>query len=303
MNNSELVQNFQILRDYYAKKRDRFRSAAYARAVRALSRLPEIKTTEDVKGIKGIGKTLTAKIEEYLSTGKINKVESIKDEVNDVHPFEKIFGVGPKTSYRLQSMGFRTISDLKSNTHVLTNQQKTGLKYYYELLEKIPRIKITALSIIIKYLIDKTFGRDTYQMDVAGSYRRGKPFSGDIDILITSEYFTLEQLVSMLTRYDIITDTLSMRNTKFMGIAKCPGQKRPHYRLDIEFLPREEYFSGLLYFTGSKELNVEMRLIAKNKGYLLNEHGLFRNGRRLPIDSERDIFDKLEIEYLMPTDR
>jgi len=303
MTNSELVENFTILSDYYTKKRDIFRQQAYSRAVNILKRLPEIHTVEDVKGIKGIGKNITAKIEEYLNTGKISAVESVRYEVEDIHPFERIFGVGPKTSKKLQSMGFKTINDLKSNNHILTNQQRIGLKYYNELLKKIPRIQIQALSIIIRYIFDKEFGKGKYNMDVAGSYRRKKLFSGDIDILITSDFFNMRDIVDVLKKYNIIADTLSMKQTKFMGIGKCPGNKKNHYRLDIQFLPKEEYGSGLLYFTGSKEFNVQMRQIAKNKCLLLNEHGLFKNGIRIKVNTERDIFDKLGVKYLEPKDR
>jgi len=301
--NQELIDNFDILKKYYQQKDDRFRYRAYARAVNTIRRFPKITNISQVKNTKGIGKTITAKIREFLETGKINKVEIIKDEITEIHPFEKIFGIGPVTSKKLQKKGFNTISQLRQNKNILTKQQQIGLKYYYELLEKIPRIKISALEYIIRLILNREFGKNTYKMDIAGSYRRGKMFSGDIDLLITSKIFNIYDVVNVLKEYDLITDTLSMKNTKFMGIAKCPGKEKPHYRLDIEFLPENEYATGLLYFTGSKEFNIEMRAHAKKMGYILNEHGLFTNSKKIEINYEKDVFDILNLEYSAPNKR
>src|SRR5438128_2693418 len=72
-----------------------------------------------------------------------------------------------------------------------------------------------------------------------------------------------------------LSDTLSMRKEKFMGVVSCPAKNSPHYRLDIEFVHPNSYGAALLYFTGSKEFNVMMRANAKKRGFLLNEHGLY----------------------------
>ena len=75
----------------------------------------------------------------------------------------------------------------------------------------------------------------------------------------------------------------------------------PFRRIDIRFVPYESYFSALLYFTGSAELNKKMRQIAKIKKLKLSEYGLFKeNGDKIIINDERDVFNILEIEYLVP---
>lgn len=302
MDNELLIKKFTILKDYYSNENDKFRSLTYSRAIQIIKNLPKITSIEQVKNIKGFGKTLTGQLQEFLNTGEIEKVKSIIGKMNKKHPFEKIFGIGPVKSKYLQNLGINTISELKAHKSILTRQQQIGLKYYYELLEKIPRIKIQVLEIIIRYVIKKELGKN-YKMDIAGSYRRGEKFSGDIDIIITSKNFSLNDLVKTLEKYSIITDILSMKQTKFMGIVTCPGQSMQHYRLDIEFLPKEEYITGLLYFTGSKLTNIFMRYEAKKLGYLLNEHGLFKDGKRISVKNEKDIFSKLNLAYIKPEKR
>ncbi len=87
--------------------------------------------------------------------------------------------------------------------------------------------------------------------------------------------------------------------TKYMGFAKY--KDNPYRRIDIRFIPYDSYYSALLYFTGSAELNKKMRIIAKKEGYKLSEYGLTKNdGSRVPVKSEHDIFEALKIEYLIP---
>ena len=70
------------------------------------------------------------------------------------------------------------------------------------------------------------------------------------------------------------------------------------HRIDIRFVPYKSWYSAILYFTGSKELNKKMRMIAKSMGYILNEYGLFNKKKMIEIKSEKDIFTILNMEYI-----
>lgn len=77
-------------------------------------------------------------------------------------------------------------------------------------------------------------------------------------------------------------------------------------RIDFLYTPRSEYPFALLYFTGSKLLNIKMRKIAKNdKELSLNEKGFFKGTKMIDdnFNSEEDIFDYLGMKYLKPLDR
>ena len=96
--------------------------------------------------------------------------------------------------------------------------------------------------------------------------RRGLPSSGDIDVLLTHKHFNstdekkqnpyLEPVVKHLEKIKFITDIMSLGDTKFMGV--CNVEK--HFRrLDIRLLPKDQYYCGILYFTGSDMFNKNMR--------------------------------------------
>jgi DNA polymerase/3'-5' exonuclease PolX len=315
-NKKGIITNFQILVKYYTQINDRFRVQAYTNAIRAIHNVdkPDITSVKDVTNISGIGKQTLSKISEYLDTGRINKAEEVKsyiidvvssDHANVIRLLSSVMDIGPKTAEKLYKAGIRTLDDLRANPQILTRSQLIGLKYYYDLHTRIPRDYVYIFSLMCRYIFTATFGKNSYMMEVAGSYRRGAETSGDIDFLITSEQINLKQIVEVLTKKGVIVENISGANSKekFMGIVHCPGGGMFHFHLDIVFLPKDEWGSGLLYFTGSKAFNITMRAKAKRLGYQLDQHGLWNNGKKLSINTEEEIMKVLNIPYVLPTKR
>lgn len=111
-----------------------------------------------------------------------------------------------------------------------------------------------------------------------------------------------------------ITDTLSKGDTKFMGVCQLPQdeeeeEEHSHRRIDIRLIPKDQYYCGVLYFTGSDIFNKNMRTHALEKGFTLNEYTIRplgvtgMAGEPLPVDSEKDIFDYIQWKYREPKDR
>ncbi len=73
--------------------------------------------------------------------------------------------------------------------------------------------------------------------------------------------------------------------------------------------PSEQYHCALLYFTGNDQLNRHMRIVAQDQGYKLNEYSIQKVGstgvlsKPLPVTSEKDIFDYLQMDYKEPNQR
>ena len=151
----------------------------------------------------------------------------------------------------------------------------------------------------------------TLVLDIVGSYRRGEPSSGDIDVLIklpsdkTIDFGkqVLTDIVKLMTTEGYVIDTLALGNKKFMGISKVGEHAR---RLDIMITPEENYGFAIMYFTGSMKFNIGMRQIALNKGYSMNEYGLtpLRGIQPAPfLASEEDIFKFLGLQVIHPKKR
>jgi DNA polymerase/3'-5' exonuclease PolX len=164
------------------------------------------------------------------------------------------------------------------------------------------------------YQLDDT---NKYIFEICGSFRREKPTSGDIDVLITKldtssdshdDINHLERFIKRLKKpiksnnnQPLLADDITDKNyeTKYMGFAKY--KDNPFRRIDIRYVNHDVYPSAMLYFTGSAELNLKMRKIAKSMKLKLSEYGLTKeDGTKLKIQSEYDVFKILKIEYLAP---
>ena len=66
----------------------------------------------------------------------------------------------------------------------------------------------------------------------------------------------------------------------------------PFRRLDIRLLPYDQYYSGILYFTGSDQFNKAMRAHAIEQGFTLNEYSIRPIDKGIKINSDISVFDK-----------
>jgi len=318
-NKQAIIDNFQILVQYYKQEGDRWRERAYNLAIVAIRGMdvPDITNIKQVKNVPNLGKQSVEKINEYLETGQIEKVEEVKQllvkekENNQIltnqrilGKFASVLGAGEKTAEKWWNAGMRSLDDLRKNPQLLTHQQKIGLKYYDDLHTRIPREYITTFQLMIRYILAKEVGVNGYELAIAGSYRRGNKTSGDIDILVTSKRLTLKRIVEILKKWQVITDVISMQQEKFMGIAHCPSGQYFYFHVDIVFLPKEQWGAGLLWFTGSKAFNIMMRAKAKKMGYTLNQRGLFnKDGDQIPVYTEKEIMRALHMKWTPPEER
>tara|TARA_B110000967_G_C18636699_1_gene436399 strand:- start:257 stop:781 length:525 start_codon:yes stop_codon:yes gene_type:complete len=151
------------------------------------------------------------------------------------------------------------------------------------------------------------------KMVICGSYRRMKPTSGDIDVLLYSDIneindSLLPTFLKILKSKKFITDSLTSFDnpTKYMGFCKLKQYNR---RIDIRLIPKINLGSAMLYFTGSGDFNKSMRTFALKKGFTINEYGIYRlkkdrsKGFRIKTQTEQDIFNVLKLVYVEPKDR
>lgn len=297
-------------------KSNYFRLRQIKNIINIIKKYPtEIKQGSDIKHIKGIGSGTTTRIDEILTTNKLSEIYLSKtdDTLNDL---TDIHGIGNiKALELIKSHNITSIKELqtaiKNNLIQVNDQILMGLKYHKIYKKNIPRHEITKID---KYLHKVLFSiNQNTHLIICGSYRRQSPTSNDIDILITdptakykiNDNNLLTIFVNTLKKEKFIVDDLTHVNpqTKYMGF--CKLNKYPVRRIDIRFVPDESYYPALLYFTGSGEFNQQMRNIAKELGYKLNEYGLFHinTNEKVKVTSEIDIFNKLGMEYLEPRER
>ena len=188
--------------------------------------------------------------------------------------------------------------------------QRAGLKYYEDILERIPRSEIDEYNALFKTEFNKV-ATEGSEYEIVGSYRRGAHTSGDIDVIITSDDATMfSKFIDALLEKQVILEVLSRGKTKCLVIARLLNHKTAR-RVDFMYTSKQEYPFAVLYFTGSKTFNTVMRGHALKLGVSLNEHGLYTKQvgkeKEEKIDTvfnnEKDIFDYLKLDYKEPVDR
>ena len=254
---------------------------------------------------KSAAKLLTKGIKvEYL----LEEFESLKSK----NLFPKYKNIEELFSFYSNSKRNDFIKKLLKDTKYLKElnyNQIVGLKYYKDIQERIPRKEIEQFEKVVTIILKKY---PNIIFKICGSYRRGNLDSGDIDILISnkeSDKSCILAFVKILIELEILVDHLTINGeNKYMGLGKIPNvQYKVFRRIDIKYVNISSFATSLLYFTGSRNLNTEMRSKAISKGYKLNEYGLYwnkkDNKKQLYTPTEESVFKHLDIEYLEPEKR
>ena len=274
--NNDFINILSKLEDLMKKKGENFRARAYTKAKEAIILFNEpITEVNQLKGIKGIGNTILTKLQEYIDTGTLSVLEKAKN--NPIFIFTEVYGIGPKKAEELvKKQNVTTILELRERQDELLNDvQKKGLKYYEDVLKRIPRKEIDTYEKELKKIFDKVKNKDS-TFEIMGSYRRGAKDSGDIDICISDsndDSGVFNKFIDALIEKGILIEVLSRGNTKSLGISKL--RRKPARRIDFMFTKHNELAFALLYFTGSKEFNTVMRKRALDMGYSMNEHVVY----------------------------
>jgi DNA ligase (NAD+) len=315
------------------EKSAKFKARAYKKAQETIMGFNEDIIAQDgvivnrktLQSLPNIGDTIMKKLDEYVKTGTLALIE--REKSNPIHVLSQIYGIGAVKAADLVKMGITNLDQLRARqAELLNDNQRTGLKYYDDILARIPRSEIeqyydvfagafttaTGTSIAATANAATATASTDSRFEIVGSFRRGAFDSGDIDVIITSKNdVVFKAFIDILIKEGIILPdgVLSRGKTKCLVVARLPGNPIAR-RVDFLYTSVEEYPFSVLYFTGSKLFNTSMRARAQTLGYTLNEHGIYMMEGKTKGDkvdkvfkTEKDIFDFLHMGYKEPKDR
>ncbi|KAF9769498.1 hypothetical protein IL306_013105 [Fusarium sp. DS 682] len=334
--NARTIEILQSMADYYNRVDDHWRTTAYRRAISILKRQEtKITTAEEAQRLPSVGTRLAQKIEEIVTTDRLQRLEYTEKEPMDeaLQLFLGIYGVGNSQAQQWLAQGFRTLDDLKAKAKLSPNQL-IGIEHYHDLNTRIPRREVEALGTVVKRSAQRVDPQ--VELIIGGSYRRGAETSGDIDFIITKSNTEssaelrpfLDSLVQRLEAEEFLVARLASSRSvsdgsKWHGccvLPKITGLNDENYkpvwrRIDFLLVPESEMGAALIYFTGNDIFNRSMRLLASKKGMRLNQRGLYKDVMRGPQRvkvtegelvegrDERKIFDILGVKWREPHER
>ncbi|MCC7460036.1 MAG: DNA polymerase/3'-5' exonuclease PolX, partial [Proteobacteria bacterium] len=285
-----------------------FKIRAFENAVRALETFSDdfddLVKNKKLQTIPGIGKGISADIEEFYQTGTVKA----RDEIKQKYPetlFEllKVPNLGPKKVKALfEQLDIKSLGELEyaCMENRLVQLPGFGEKTQKKILDGIQFLKKNKglylyADVIgqVQELVDhmRTW-KEIDQISIAGSLRRGKEVVHDADVVCSSA--SPEKVMDHFTKNKFVGTVTSKGDTKSSVVLKTG------FPVDLRVVAPEEFPYALHHFTGSKEHNTWMRGLAKEKDLKMNEYGLWRDEKIVPCKSEEDIFKALGLSYVPP---
>jgi len=287
---------------------DRYRVASYRDAAMRIDHLGE--AIEDVAregrldDIHGVGKSIAAKVSEYLSTGRIAALEERRSRVPAAAlTLMKVPGIGPRRALLIaRELGVKSIEDLEQalRERKVAQLPRVGTKVAAHILEELSRISSrsqrlplgVAMSAAQEAVRELERSSAVLEITPAGSIRRMCETIGDKDILVSST--KPEAAIAAFTTMPLVKEVLASGETRASVLSHADLQ------IDLRVVPPESYGAALQYFTGSKEHNIKLRELAIRRGLKLNEYGVFREETRIAGQTEEDVYAALGLPWLPP---
>lgn len=315
MTNAQIAETFELLADLLEfQGANSFRVRAYRNSARAIRDYHESIAAlcetdpKRLESIDGIGESTAHKCVELVQTGSLKQLDELRAKVPEsVLALLRIPGLGPKKAAAL--FHELKISSLDALRAACEAGQVRGLKGFGAKTEQaiLDGMAIAAAANQRIYWADADQIADALrehlaacqgvrQLELAGSYRRGRETVGDLDVLVDST--NPAEVMDRFGQFPGVADVIGRGETK-MSVRLGTG-----LQIDLRVVPAESFGAALQYFTGSKDHNVVLRGLAKQRGLKINEYGVFRvtDSGEEPIAgaTEADVYATLDLPCFPP---
>jgi len=293
------------------KGENAFKIRAYRGAAETIAAWPDAVARLDdaqLRDLPGIGKDLAKKIRELAETGSCQFHQELLQEFpSTILDLLRLQGVGPKTVALLYSaLNIHTLDDLEAAARDgrLRSLRGMGAKKEALILKALEERQRDAgrhllsdttstAAELVAWLRERAPGAELIPV---GSLRRGCDTCGDLDVLAIGAD---PSLMHAFVQYPKVERVLGQGETK-SSVRLAGG-----YQADVRVVARESRGAAMQYFTGSKAHNIVLRDRAIQRGYKLNEYGLFTiaDDTRVAGESEESIYRALGLAYIEPERR
>lgn len=278
---------------------------------------------QDLTELPGIGKDLAEKIGTILQEGSLPMLRELeKTTSSGLTELARLPGLGPKKIKILaKELGIKNIQDLQkaAKENRLLEVEGFAHKTQEKILEHIEqykknstlgqeeqRLQRVAVSPMVETLINYVKKiKGVKRVEAAGSFRRKKETVGDVDLLVAfSEESTggntpaSDKIMRAFEKFPRVREVLSQGDKRSTVLMESGTGST--LQVDLRLIPEESWGAAFLYFTGSKEHNIELRRRAQEKKLKLNEYGVFKGKKRVAGLTEDEIYSSLDLPYIPP---
>ncbi|HWI16718.1 MAG TPA: DNA polymerase/3'-5' exonuclease PolX [Vicinamibacterales bacterium] len=308
LDNKAVARTLLEIADLLELKGDNpFKIRAYRNAADIVSHAAEAVSSLDEAGLRGwngIGKDLAVRIREITITGDCEIRRDLLTEFPaTLLDVMRLQGVGPKTVAVLyRELGVKSLEDLATAARAgrVRGIKGMGSKKEQLILQAIEERQRFAgrhllsratdmADAIVAHLKEQA---PTAEISTVGSVRRGAETSGDLDILASGADTSL---TDAFTTFPLVERVLANGGTKASILL------RGGFQADLRIVTADQRGAAMQYFTGSKAHNIALRDRALDRGWKLNEYGLFdADDKAIAGATEESIYTALGLVYIEP---
>lgn len=311
MTNVRIAEKLDLLADLMEFTGvDAFRLRAYRNAARVIVAHPQsiadllAENPDALLAIDGIGASIAQKCATLVSTGGLPQLdELVKTIPTSVLDMLRVPNLGPKKAAILyKELSITTLDQLKAaceagHVRVLKRfGEKTeaiilkGLTIAEAANQRLPWAQADQIATALRHHFADC--PSLRKLELAGSYRRGKETVGDLDLLVVSD-----DADTVMDRFGTFPDidAVHARGDTKMSVRLSTG-----LQIDLRVVPDASFGAALQYFTGSKEHNVILRGLAKQRGLRINEYGVFQDETAIAGATEEEVYATLNLPAFPP---
>ena len=311
--NEQIAELFDNMGTLLEMKGDTvFKIRAYQRAARTIEQLSSplaqaVENGEDLTKIPGVGKAISEKIAEFISTGQVSAYEKLVEELPPgVLDLKEIPGVGPKMAMAIsQQLGISTVDGVAEAAADgrLSQLPRMGKRAAEGILRHINAFKemgsrtpigeaLPVAEQVMSALREQC--PEIGQLFPVGSLRRWEETIGDIDLIGTSP--NPESVGDALVALPMVKDVLVHGPKKTSVVVESGIQ------IDLRIAEPEAFGAMLQYFTGSQQHNIRLRDFANRQGLSLNEYGITNTESGLVEEfaDEESFYARLGLPWMPP---
>jgi len=286
-----------------------FKVSAYRKAAANLETFEDdINAVSDFTQIKGIGKGVAEVLEDIRAHHESSLLKTLKEQVPEGFiQMLKIRNLGAKKIVKINdALGITTVDELKAaclNNEIsaLAGFGKkseenilSGIEEMLTMTEKLSIYQVHQFTQMIDAALAQIDEIDRFS--VVGSFRRRNEFSKDIDYIV--ETSNRETVKAQLTALPFV------KKVELAGDEKVTIQAEREdliTTVDFRFTDSDGYAHMLQHFTGSKEHNIRIRQLAKERNEKISEYGITTDdGNLIQMQSEAEIYQHFNQTFIPP---
>ena len=284
-----------------------FKIRAYRNGADVVANAAEAVAGLDDAGLRawpGIGKDLAGRIREIALTGDCGiRQELLAEFPATLLDVMRLQGVGPKTVAMLyKDLRITSLDDLAQAARsgriralkgMGAKKEELILRALEERQRHAGRHKLDRATEVAEALVAYLEGHaPAAEIAAVGSVRRGTETCGDLDILAAGAD---RSLTAAFVAFPGVERVLGHGDTKASILL------RDGFQADLRCVNPEQRGAALQYFTGSKAHNIALRDKALERGWKLNEYGLFDpKDQAIGGATEESIYAALGLAWIPP---